>query len=398
MLDVYTDKHRVGSLFATSTERDKYGFGYDRDCGEDWAVSITMPITSEQYLSEAKSLHPIFDMNLPEGALADRLRREFSKTIPNFDSLAMLQIVGRTQIGRLRFATSQEPLAEIPTQNIAELLAHDGAKGLFASLLDKYARHSGVSGAQPKVLIRDGASVERITHTGATHIVKAWTNEFPRLAEVEYFCMRAAMHSGLETPPMKLSNGGTFLVIERFDLVDGRYLGFEDFCVLNGKVATQKYDGSYENIVKRIRQFVSPENIPKAIEDFFKMLVLSCVVKNGDAHLKNFGMLYETPSSSVKLAPAYDIVTTTLYNKADILALTLAGSKRWPAMKTLSDFGRRQCNLGFKQITHLVEEVQAGVAIATREAELHIDSTESFKETGKAMLGQWGVGMAQLAY
>jgi serine/threonine-protein kinase HipA len=397
MLDVYTDKHCVGSLFEASTDRDKYGFGYDRNCAEDKAVSITMPITSEQYLSEAKSLHPIFDMNLPEGALADRLRREFSKTIPNFNSLAMLQIVGRTQIGRLRFANSREPLIEIPTENVAELIAHDGAEGLFASLLDKYARHSGVSGAQPKVLVRDRASIERITHTGATHIVKAWTNEFPRLAEVEYFCMRAAMHSGLETPPMKLSNGGKFLVIERFDLADEGYLGFEDFCVLNGKVATQKYDGSYENIVKRIRQFVSPENTPKAINDFFKALVLSCVVRNGDAHLKNFGVLYETPNSSVKLAPAYDIVTTTLYNKADILALTLAGSKRWPTKKILTDFGRQHCNLGANQVTRLFEEVRAGVAIATQEAARHIDSTKSFNETGGAMLDQWNFGEAQLA-
>jgi serine/threonine-protein kinase HipA len=189
MLDVYADRHRVGSLFTASSDRAKYGFGYEKDCTSDGAVSITMPVAAEQYMSEAKSLHPIFDMNLPEGALADRLRREFSKTIPNFDSMAMLQLVGRTQIGRLRFANSREPLDEIPTENVAALIAHDGAEGLFASLLDKYARLSGVSGAQPKVLIRDSSSIERLPHTRATHIIKAWTNEFPRLAEVEYFCM-----------------------------------------------------------------------------------------------------------------------------------------------------------------------------------------------------------------
>jgi hypothetical protein len=45
-----------------------------------------MPVVNEQYGSDYK-LHPVFDMNLPEGALGERLRKEFSKTLPNFDRL-----------------------------------------------------------------------------------------------------------------------------------------------------------------------------------------------------------------------------------------------------------------------------------------------------------------------
>lgn len=53
-----------------------------------------MPVVNEHYASNDKSLHPVFDMNLPEGALAERLRKEFSKVVPNFDALAMLKFVG----------------------------------------------------------------------------------------------------------------------------------------------------------------------------------------------------------------------------------------------------------------------------------------------------------------
>ena len=43
------------------------------------------------------------EMNLPEGPLRERLRVQFAKTIPEFDDLDLLQIVGTSQIGRLRY-------------------------------------------------------------------------------------------------------------------------------------------------------------------------------------------------------------------------------------------------------------------------------------------------------
>jgi len=56
-------------------------------------------------------------------------------------------------------------------------------------------------------------------------------------------------------------------------------------------------------------------------------VALSCIVGNGDAHLKNFGMLYAPHGTDVRLAPAYDIVCTTCYLPDDALALSLDGNK-----------------------------------------------------------------------
>jgi serine/threonine-protein kinase HipA len=50
-----------------------------------------------------------------------------------------------------------------------------------------------------------------------------------------------------------------------------------------------------------------------AREQYFATLALSVMVRNGDAHLKNFGILYNQPRSAVSLAPVYDVVTTTAY-------------------------------------------------------------------------------------
>ncbi len=396
MLKVYAGQQLAGNLFKSQTEPDKFVFGYGELCPPECAVSLSMPVVQDHYLSDAKSLHPIFDMNLPEGALFNSLRLTFSKVIPNFDALSMLKIVGKSQIGRLRFALTGEALTEVPTQNLQELLAHDGAEGLFESLLSRFAEHSGVSGAQPKVLVRDierSAKAKRVMHRGATHIVKAWTEAHPRLAENEYFCMRAALHAGLEVPDIQLSQGGKFLVVARFDLKDGDYLGFEDFCVLNGQTAIEKYDSSYENVTKRIKVFVSPEQVRPALEGFFKALALSYALKNGDAHLKNFGVLYDNAESSVRLAPIYDLVTTTVYQSQDAPALTLGGTKRWPKTKELIGFARLHCSITEARARELLADVARGVGCAAQEATRHIAEHEAFREVGTRMLDEWQKGL-----
>ena len=59
-----------------------------------------------------------------------------------------------------------------------------------------------------------------------------------------------------------------------------------------------------------------------AREQSFGSLVLSVMVRNGDAHLKNFGVLYASPGDTVALAPVYDVATTTAYIRKDAPALT----------------------------------------------------------------------------
>jgi serine/threonine-protein kinase HipA len=182
MLNAYAGTQLAGRLFKPESNPQQFHFAHSEPCPVASAVSLTMPVVSEHYASDYKALHPVFDMNLPEGALHDRLRKEFSKVIPHFDALSLLKIVGKSQIGRLRFATPGEELAEVPTENLNELLAHDGAEGLFESLLSRFTIHSGISGAQPKVMVRDiehGDVPQRISHKGATHIVKAWTDDYP---------------------------------------------------------------------------------------------------------------------------------------------------------------------------------------------------------------------------
>ena len=78
------------------------------------------------------------------------------------------------------------------------------------------------------------------------------------------------------------------------------------------------------------------------------MIVINHFVKNGDAHLKNFGLIYDN-LDEIRLAPAYDVVSTCVYIKNDIPALLLLGSKKWWKRNYLIRFGIEHCDLSSKE-------------------------------------------------
>lgn len=396
-LDISVSGITVGALGRGQSRIDSV-FTYAQNALEENAVSLTMPARLESYTWE-RGVPPVFEMNLPEGSLRDELVRRFSKAVRGFDDFAMLAIVGPHQLGRVGIANALSANERPPETSLADILVHDGAQGLFDDLLHTYGQYSGVSGVQPKVLVRDSATtIDRLTHRGATHLVKSFrAEEYPELAANEYFCMRAALHSGLEVPKFELSERGKFLIVERFDLNDIGYLGFEDFCVLNAWPSRAKYDGSYEGAARQIKEFVSPPLLNQALESFFKIVALSSGLKNGDAHLKNFGVLYEHcgADAQISLAPAYDIVTTSVYIKADSMALLLGGSKAWPKYKMLMRFGRSACNLTEGRCNELLQQVAHGMDVAMGEMAHYIRANSGFAEVGDAMMDQWKSGQAR---
>jgi serine/threonine-protein kinase HipA len=180
-------------------------------------------------------------------------------------------------------------------------------------------------------------------------------------------------------------------------LADDKYMGFEDFCVLNGVRAEGRYDSSYEELAKRIRQFVSPEHQANAMFQYFGMVVLACFIKNGDAHLKNFGVLYKGPDEDVRLAPVYDMLSTQPYNPRDILALTLNGSKQYPSRRELLQFGRQACGLSKAGVDSVVEQVTAGVKQAVIDMQTYTQDHPDFEMTMShlAAVFEGGIGSGE---
>ncbi len=369
MIRVWTDGKASGVLAGLQNQGST--FAYDPEDPSSLAVSMTMPVRVQSW-DTPRGLAPIFDMNLPEGALRERLLRQFAKATGGVDDLELLAIVGRSQLGRLRYTGMDERLGDpVPFQDLDEILGARRDGGLFEYLLERFASHSGISGVQPKVLIRarDGklspiAGRQSATVQSATHIVKLWNaGEYPQLAANEHFCLEVARRAGLGVPPSRLSHDGGALVVERFDVRDGVYLGLEDFCVLNGLQARDKYRGSYETrLWKRLRDFVRVEDFQEQARDLFKLFALSCALRNGDAHLKNFALLYEAVDGAAKLAPVYDLVTTTAYIPADRMALTLDGTTDWPDARRLLRLAASRADLTAKAARQILEQVSSAIA------------------------------------
>lgn len=398
MIRVWTDGAHAGVLDRAKARGS--AFAYDPRASAERAVSVTMPVRLESWSAD-QGLAPIFEMNLPEGALRERLQRMFAKASDRFDDLDLLEVVGASQIGRIRYSVLDRDLEEnVPSQPIQEILRTRHGNELFEYLLQRFAQHSGLSGVQPKVMIRsadtkpsDKKARRSPTIQSATHIVKFWEREeYPELAANEFYCLTAARTLGLPVPHFELSDDGGALVVERFDLTDESYLGFEDFCVLNALGAAQKYEGSYETrVFKRLRDYLDPIELPNAFEQLFKLFVLNCAIRNGDAHLKNFGIVYEDVNGASRLAPVYDIVNTTAYIPPDLMALSLEGSKRWPDRPKLIRLGQVRCGLSMPRIEAILEATADALAETAPAMARYFKQSEF--ETGERIRDAWESGI-----
>lgn len=214
-LGVFINNSNVGAL---SEENQKYAFSYDVKAQS--VVSVTMPIRRESWVDTR--VHPIFQMNLPEGALKEAIANSFGK-YRKMDQMGFLEVIGSHVLGRVKFANSGE---DGVIETLEGILFGDTDE-LFSSLLDKYSIRSGVSGVQPKVLLD---AYDKHTMLYGRFIVKSWSKEYPELAANEYFCMNACKRAGLMTPEYRLSENRKLFVIKRFDIKnDTEYYGFEEW-------------------------------------------------------------------------------------------------------------------------------------------------------------------------
>ena len=365
------DALRVGQLLKTAN----YEFRYLDPDPAQASVALLMPAAARLSWQDG-DLFPPMDQNLPEGDLFMRIRQMFPKQ--PMTPMHLLALMGRNGIGRLGYALPDRPAAAAPPPiGRAELLATRYTPQVFDELVRAYLSiGSGIAGMQPKIMVP-----ERPTVPIPSLIVKAAGAAYPGLAANEYLCLLAARRAGIETPTFELSDDGQILVIDRFDMAehaDGRIerLGFEDVAALAGLrvrdvLSDRKYQGSYQRIAELLQQLQLPgENLYR----FFEQVAFSVMVRNGDAHLKNFGLLYRS-SGDAWLAPMFDVVCTAVYRYARwpggpeledrTLALKLfAGRHRtrsYPTTEELLAFGHKVCHVARPRpvLERIAEAMQA---------------------------------------
>ncbi len=167
--------------------------------------------------------------------------------------------------------------------------------------------------------------------------------------------------------------------------------------MLNARRTEDKYRGSYEtSVLKRFAQFANSPRVNENLEKLFTLIALNCALRNGDAHLKNFAILYDDVEGESRLAPVYDLVTTSAYLAKDSMALTLHGSTRWPTAKELKRLGETRAGGTPAKIRQILERIGQAICETKPEVRNYSKHHPEFAEVGQRMLEEWESGAAAL--
>ena len=346
----------AGQLSGQLLQQSGFEYRYLREDPAQLAVGLLMPPTRLTWHDGA--LFPVMDQNLPEGDLFNRLRQQFPKQAMTV--MRLLALIGDNGIGRLGYRVPGNP-ASVQAAPISRktLLRLPFTAQVFDELVNAYlATGIGVAGMQPKIMVPDRATIPI-----PNLIVKTAGAGYPGLAANEYLCMTAAARAGIDTAQVELSDDGQLLLVERFDLDDsGQRRGFEDVASLMGlrvrdTLSERKYHGSYQRVAELLGMITGNRH---DLQRFYEQLAFSMMVGNGDAHLKNFGVLYHGVADDIRLAPMFDVVTTRIYRyqrspggpelEDHTMALRLWSgkaqrSKAYPLPEELHHFGRNICGV-----------------------------------------------------
>ena len=203
-------------------------------------------------------------------------------------------------------------------------------------------RQISVSGVQEKFSLRLAAPPGEaprllLTPQGGQYLLKPIPGSpFRNLAALpanEHFTMQLARQVfRLPTAAcavLRFADGSPAYLTRRFDVLpDGLRLAQEDFAQLAGRTEQEhgdnyKYDFSHEEMGRLIRQHL-PGSYVAELTLFFRLILFNYLVANGDAHLKNFSLHRRPETGEYRLAPAYDLLNTSLHvNDGNELALDL---------------------------------------------------------------------------
>lgn len=323
----------VARLVRTPTgARLDYDEGYaERHTGDPArAIAMTLPVRRAGHPVEGVNLHPFFAGLLPEGLRLRALVRAV-KTSED-DLFSLLAASGPDMVGDVWCAANHvEPAPLIEVRAIDE--------SSFTELADRSIAgddSSTFSGVQPKVSAGRVALPVRVARARRLHILKLAAPEFPGLVENEAFCMDLARAVGLTTAKCSVvrDRGGVAgLLVERFDRVprslppEARPRGLEaferlrveDLCQVLGRYPADKYRVTLAEVARALELATAP------LVERLRLLELhafSYAIANGDLHAKNLSLLWR--DERIRLAPAYDLVSTLVYGDAH-MALQLDG-------------------------------------------------------------------------
>ena len=293
-------------------------------------------------------LHPVLSNLLPEGSLRELYARRLKVHANN--EFHILAYLGEDLPGAIT-ARPVEP-GDVPDFVLSAHSSRDGIKARAVELDEASLENRfSLAGVQMKFSMKEkegryylskSLSKSDLPDMSGDWIVKTPSTIHKFVPLNEYTAMKLAGLAGVEIPeirlvdmdkldtppPINLPDEQQAFAIKRFDRAEGRRVHMEDFAQILVKYPHEKYtSASYATIGKIIHDY-SGDGLADA-RQFARRLLVNILLANGDAHLKNWSLLYPDQVTP-RLSPAYDIVTTRVYMEDETkYALNLGKNKDW---------------------------------------------------------------------
>lgn len=324
-------------------------------------------LVDDRHKSASVKAPPFFSNLLPEGGLRKSIAQRLK--VHEDREFLLLSALGEDLPGAVI-------LTSVDTPN--HLRRRRSGAAVTPTADDLHELKFSLGGMQMKFsMLRQG---ERFTLAGGkklgNYIVKPPSNDFASLPMVEAATMETARAAGMDVPEVQLlapesiqglpnmagfRQGEPFYAIRRFDRPDGGRIHSEDFAQVFNLRIHQKYGRvNYDMIGRTLLIYAGGL---ADLKEMARRLVFNVLMGNGDAHIKNWSLIYDNLLCP-RLAPAYDLVSTVAYTTHDTsVALNMAGVKLFRVI-TLDTFAALFTRIGI--VDQVREEVMEEVRTTGR--------------------------------
>lgn len=322
---------------------------------EDYASDPFRPVLGLQFEQDLSARHaramrlpPWFSNLLPEGVLREWIADE--RGVPVSREMELLAQVGHDLPGAVRVL----PEGEAPYDDSWDPAAHVRVESPDSKVPEWRFSLAGVSLKFSMLKTDDRLTIPAYGELGDT-IVKCPDRIYQEVPRNEFTMMSLAKAVGIDVPDVWLVHRDELSVlpsivwpgreewayaIKRFDRdTDREPIHIEDFAQVRNFYPEQKYNGNFETVAALVYR---GQDL-RALREFTRRLAFIILTGNGDAHLKNWSLIYANPRIPT-LSPAYDLVATSGYrvdSRPEDLGLRFGGSRRFETVN-MATFKRLQ--------------------------------------------------------
>lgn len=397
-LEIMGTPQLVGSIYGNGFRDAVFQYSRDYITSENsLPISVSLPFSENPFSTEETKC--FFEGLLPEG-FSRKSVANWIKTDEE-DYLSILAALGRECLGALMIVKEgdvlQEPGYKLLTIDKVKELASEGATKSTQILMET---HLSLAGASGKVgLYFDDDNNKWYLPEGrapSNYIVKQSHVRLSSIVLNEQLCMLTAKELGIDTPKSFIINTGkgtdseVLFATNRYDRISSsekRIKGLkvpfrlhqEDFAQAMGIPSGQKYETEKKGYLSRMFEIIRGYTTNPIAEQMklWKILCFNYLIGNGDAHIKNYSLLYNENLKNIKVAPAYDIVCTRCYNLRDEASMFIGNEINFKSIKrdTFKE-AAKEAGLTEKVALKIFDEIADGFEKALNKASDNLNETE----------------------